>query len=70
MRSETIAHSSQLKRESKMETLNQPGHMFETQPRTYGRSAEGFTMIEAVIAMMVAVIGLVSIAGMFNYFMP
>ena len=40
--------------------------MFETQPRTYGRSAEGFTMIEAVIAMMVTVIGLVSIAGMFT----
>jgi len=30
------------------------------------RSAAGFTMIEAVIAMMVTVIGLVSIAGMFT----
>lgn len=31
-----------------------------------GRSAAGFTLIEAVIAMMVTVIGLVSIAGMFT----
>lgn len=30
------------------------------------RSAAGFTMIEAVIAMMVTVVGLVSIAGMFT----
>src|SRR5882762_9265976 len=49
-----------------METLNQPGHIFENEPRMNGRSAEGFTLIEAVIAMMVTVVGLVSIAGMFT----
>ena len=49
-----------------METLNQPGHIFDSEPRTNGRSAKGFTMIEAVIAMMVTVVGLVSIAGMFT----
>src|SRR5882762_538411 len=49
-----------------METLNQPGHIFENEPRMNGRSAEGFTLIEAVIAMMVTVVGLVSIAGMFS----
>ena len=33
---------------------------------TGGRNAAGFTLIEAVIAMMVTVVGLVSIAGMFT----
>jgi type II secretory pathway pseudopilin PulG len=49
-----------------METLNQPGHTFDNGPLTNGRRAEGFTMIEAVIAMMVTIVGLVSIAGMFT----
>src|ERR1700736_5629667 len=49
-----------------METLNQPGHTLDSEPRTNGRNAEGFTLIEAVIAMMVTVVGLVSIAGMFT----
>jgi type II secretory pathway pseudopilin PulG len=49
-----------------METFNQPGHTFDNGPLTNGRSAEGFTMIEAVIAMMVTIVGLVSIAGMFT----
>ena len=49
-----------------MELLNQARHIFDSEARTSGRSAEGFTMIEAVIAMMVTVVGLVSIAGMFT----
>jgi type II secretory pathway pseudopilin PulG len=49
-----------------METFNQSGHTFDNGPLTNGRSAEGFTMIEAVIAMMVTIVGLVSIAGMFT----
>lgn len=49
-----------------METLNQQPHAFENGPLTNGPSAEGFTLIEAVIAMMVTVVGLVSIAGMFT----
>lgn len=49
-----------------MQSLNQPGHRFDSQPRTKALNAEGFTMIEAVIAMLVTVVGLVSIAGMFT----
>src|SRR5436305_5510228 len=49
-----------------MDILNQSGHIIENEPGTNRRSAEGFTMIEAVIAMMVTVVGLVSIAGMFT----
>jgi type II secretory pathway pseudopilin PulG len=49
-----------------MELLDQATHTFDSDVRTNGRSAEGFTMIEAVIAMMVTVVGLVSIAGMFT----
>jgi hypothetical protein len=49
-----------------METLNQPGQALNNDPRTNSRSAQGFTLIEAVIAMMVTVVGLVSIAGMFT----
>src|SRR5436190_23821542 len=49
-----------------MDILNQSGHIIENEPGTSHRSAEGFTMIEAVIAMMVTVVGLVSIAGMFT----
>ncbi|MEK6409891.1 MAG: hypothetical protein AABN34_23455 [Acidobacteriota bacterium] len=49
-----------------MESVNQPGRRFDSQPRTNGLNAEGFTMIEAVIAMLVTVVGLVSIAGMFT----
>jgi type II secretory pathway pseudopilin PulG len=49
-----------------MGSLNQATETFDTEARINGRSAAGFTMIEAVIAMMVTVIGLVSIAGMFT----
>ncbi|MEK6287366.1 MAG: hypothetical protein AABO57_16620 [Acidobacteriota bacterium] len=49
-----------------MESVNQPERRFDSQPRTNGLNAEGFTMIEAVIAMLVTVVGLVSIAGMFT----
>src|SRR5712691_12490167 len=49
-----------------MESLNQPSHKFDSESRLDSRSAEGFTMIEAVIAMLVTVIGLISIAGMFT----
>jgi type II secretory pathway pseudopilin PulG len=35
-------------------------------PTTYARSEAGFTLVEAVIAMLVTVVGLVSIAGMFT----
>lgn len=49
-----------------MDKLNQPGQTFDNERRTTVRSSEGFTLIEAVIAMMVTVVGLVSIAGMFT----
>src|SRR5207244_4544441 len=49
-----------------MDILNQSGHIIENEPGTSHRSAEGFTMIEAVIAMLVTVVGLVSVAGMFT----
>jgi type II secretory pathway pseudopilin PulG len=35
-------------------------------PITHARSEAGFTLVEAVIAMLVTVVGLVSIAGMFT----
>ena len=35
-------------------------------PTTYARSEAGFTLVEAVIAMLVTVVGLISIAGMFT----
>ena len=35
-------------------------------PATYARSEAGFTLVEAVIAMLVTVVGLISIAGMFT----
>src|SRR5882724_11747221 len=49
-----------------MGSLNQATQAFDTEARINDDSAAGFTMIEAVIAMMVTVIGLVSIAGMFT----
>src|SRR6185295_18668426 len=49
-----------------METLNQPRQTFNNELRANVRSEDGFTLIEAVIAMMVTVVGLVSIAGMFT----
>ena len=49
-----------------MGSLNQIREAFHSEPRVSGSSAAGFTMIEAVIAMMVTVVGLVSIAGMFT----
>ena len=49
-----------------MQKLNQPAHTLDNRPQTDRPSAEGFTLIEAVIAMMVTVVGLVSIAGMFT----
>jgi len=48
-----------------MESPNQAVHPSDTEAASR-RSAAGFTMIEAVIAMMVTVVGLVSIAGMFT----
>lgn len=38
----------------------------DSDAKTGGQNAAGFTMIEAVIAMLVTVVGLVSIAGMFG----
>jgi type II secretory pathway pseudopilin PulG len=49
-----------------MGSLNQTRDAFSCEVRINGTGAAGFTMIEAVIAMMVTVIGLVSIAGMFT----
>jgi type II secretory pathway pseudopilin PulG len=49
-----------------MGSLNQTTDAIPCEARLDGSSAAGFTMIEAVIAMMVTVIGLVSIAGMFT----
>jgi type II secretory pathway pseudopilin PulG len=49
-----------------MGSLNQTRDAIPCEARINGTSAAGFTMIEAVIAMMVTVIGLVSIAGMFT----
>jgi type II secretory pathway pseudopilin PulG len=49
-----------------METTNQTTETLAREAQISSRSAAGFTMIEAVIAMMVTVIGLVSIAGMFT----
>lgn len=49
-----------------MGSLNQTTDAFHREARINGSSDAGFTMIEAVIAMMVTVIGLVSIAGMFT----
>lgn len=49
-----------------MGSLNQTRNASSCEARINGTSAAGFTMIEAVIAMMVTVIGLVSIAGMFT----
>lgn len=49
-----------------MGSLNQTTDAFHCEARINGSSDAGFTMIEAVIAMMVTVIGLVSIAGMFT----
>ena len=48
-----------------MEIVNQSKQLIDKQQRTTARAA-GFTMIEAVIAMMVTIVGLVSIAGMFT----
>jgi type II secretory pathway pseudopilin PulG len=48
-----------------MESPIQATHTLISETRI-DRSAAGFTMIEAVIAMMVTVVGLVSIAGMFT----
>jgi len=49
-----------------MGSLNQATQAFDTEARINDNSAAGFTLIEAVIAMMVTVIGLISIAGMFT----
>src|SRR5258705_1476902 len=49
-----------------MGSLNQATQTFDTEVRINDQSAAGFTLIEAVIAMMVTVIGLISIAGMFT----
>ncbi len=49
-----------------MESTNQTTETLAREAQISSRSAAGFTMIEAVIAMMVTVIGLVSIAGMFT----
>ena len=49
-----------------MGSLNQATQAFDTEARINFHSAAGFTLIEAIIAMMVTVIGLISIAGMFT----
>jgi len=49
-----------------MGSLNQATQAFDTEARINDHSAAGFTLIEAIIAMMVTVIGLISIAGMFT----
>ena len=49
-----------------MGSLNQTTEALRSEARINGSSAAGFTLIEAVIAMMVTVVGLVSIAGMFT----
>ena len=49
-----------------MKTVNKDTHAADANARLNDKDAAGFTMIEAVIAMMVTVIGLVSIAGMFT----
>jgi type II secretory pathway pseudopilin PulG len=49
-----------------MGSTNQATEISVSAGQVNNRSAAGFTMIEAVIAMMVTVVGLVSIAGMFT----
>jgi type II secretory pathway pseudopilin PulG len=49
-----------------MGTTNQTTELMAAGSRSAGGRAAGFTLIEAVIAMMVTVVGLVSIAGMFT----
>ena len=49
-----------------MGSHSQARETFQSQARVDGPSEAGFTLIEAVIAMMVTVVGLVSIAGMFT----
>jgi type II secretory pathway pseudopilin PulG len=49
-----------------MGSLNQATQAFDAEARINDHSAAGFTLIEAIIAMMVTVIGLISIAGMFT----
>jgi type II secretory pathway pseudopilin PulG len=49
-----------------MGSLNKATQAFDTEVRINDQSAAGFTLIEAVIAMMVTVVGLISIAGMFT----
>ena len=49
-----------------MESTNQVTESVSRDARLDSRSAAGFTLIEAIIAMMVTVVGLVSIAGMFT----
>lgn len=49
-----------------MKPVNKKTNTIDTEARVNSKNAAGFTMIEAVIAMMVTVVGLVSIAGMFT----
>lgn len=49
-----------------MRSHTQAKETLQGEGRVNGRNAEGFTLIEAIIAMMVTVVGLVSIAGMFT----
>lgn len=49
-----------------MGLTNQATETLASETQINSRSAAGFTLVEAVIAMMVTVIGLVSIAGMFT----
>ena len=67
----TIAHSPGatpkiVLAESKMGSNKQQTPVFNSNVQITGRSQAGFTLIEAVIAMMVTVVGIVSIAGMFT----
>jgi Tfp pilus assembly protein PilV len=49
-----------------MGSINQTPQTLPAETQLSRRNAAGFTLIEAVIAMMVTVVGLVSIAGMFT----
>lgn len=49
-----------------MGSINQTTQTLSAETKLNSRNEAGFTLIEAVIAMMVTVVGLVSIAGMFT----
>jgi type II secretory pathway pseudopilin PulG len=63
----TIAANRSAKRRNRSKRLEMEEQTtLDSEKRMRSRNAEGFTLIEAVIAMLVTVVGLVSIAGMFT----